>query len=104
MHAFHNTENEAMRAETCYQLARSYHVQNDFEQAFQYYYQATQFSSTNFILPYFGLGQLYIYKMDFENAAGCFEKVLKVQPGERSFFLFLKNSPKTNFKIFINRG
>ena len=27
MHAFHNTENEAMRAESCYQLARSYHMQ-----------------------------------------------------------------------------
>lgn len=26
LHAFHNTENEAMRAESCYQLARSFHV------------------------------------------------------------------------------
>ena len=39
LHAFHNTENEAMRAESCYQLARAFHVQNDFTQAFQYYYQ-----------------------------------------------------------------
>lgn len=27
LHAFHNTENESMRAESCYQLARSFHVQ-----------------------------------------------------------------------------
>lgn len=27
LHAFHNTENEAMRAESCYQLARSFHIQ-----------------------------------------------------------------------------
>ena len=27
MHAFHNTENEHMQAESCYQLARSFHVQ-----------------------------------------------------------------------------
>lgn len=27
MHAFHNTENEYMQAESCYQLARSFHVQ-----------------------------------------------------------------------------
>ncbi len=27
LHAFHNTENEAMRAESCYQLARAFHVQ-----------------------------------------------------------------------------
>lgn len=39
LHAFHNTENEAMRAESCYQLARSFHVQEDYDQAFQYYYQ-----------------------------------------------------------------
>lgn len=79
-HAFRNTENEAMRAESCYQLARSYHVQKDYENAFQYYYQATQFASPNFILPHFGLGQMYIKREDTENAAQCFEKVLKAQP------------------------
>lgn len=81
MHAFHNTENEAIRAEACYQLARSYHVLQDLDQAFQYYYQATQFNSTNFILPFFGLGQMYLYKNDPENAALCFEKILKTNPG-----------------------
>ena len=39
LHAFHNTENEAMRSESCYQLARHFHVQGDYDQAFQYYYQ-----------------------------------------------------------------
>lgn len=81
LHAFHNTENEAMRAESCYQLARAFHVQNDYDQAFQYYYQSTQFAPNNFVLPHFGLGQMYIYRGDSENAAQCFEKVLKVQPG-----------------------
>uniref|UniRef100_A0A673JB81 RNA polymerase-associated protein CTR9 homolog n=1 Tax=Sinocyclocheilus rhinocerous TaxID=307959 RepID=A0A673JB81_9TELE len=38
LHAFHNTEVEAMQAESCYQLARSFHVQEDYDQAFQYYY------------------------------------------------------------------
>ncbi|TRY67808.1 hypothetical protein TCAL_07229 [Tigriopus californicus] len=80
LHAFHNTENEAMRAESCYQLARAFHVQNDYGQAFQYYYQATQFASSNFVLPHYGLGQMYIYRGDNENAAQCFEKVLKAQP------------------------
>ncbi|VEN35073.1 unnamed protein product [Callosobruchus maculatus] len=81
LHAFHNTENEAMRAESCYQLARAFQVQGDYDQAFQYYYQATQFSPPSFVLPHFGLGQMYIYRGDTENAAQCFEKVLKVQPG-----------------------
>ncbi|GFY42850.1 RNA polymerase-associated protein CTR9 homolog [Trichonephila inaurata madagascariensis] len=81
LHAFHNTENEAMRAESCYQLARSFHIQGDYDQAFQYYYQATQFASPVFVLPQYGLGQMYIHKGDMENAAQCLEKVLKAQPG-----------------------
>ena len=71
LHAFHNTENEAMRAESCYQLARAFHVQGDYDQAFQYYYQATQFASSGFVLPHFGLGQMYIFRGDTENVRGC---------------------------------
>ena len=54
-------------------------IQGDYDQAFQYYYQATQFASTNFVLPWFGLGQMYIARGDNTNAAQCFEKVLKHQ-------------------------
>ncbi|KAL4083759.1 hypothetical protein QTP88_029075 [Uroleucon formosanum] len=79
--ALQNTENEAMRAESCYQLARAFHVQNKYDQAFQYYYQATQFAPVTFVLPHYGLGQMYIYGGDMENAAQCFEKVLKAHPG-----------------------
>uniref|UniRef100_A0A2C9LNZ1 Uncharacterized protein n=1 Tax=Biomphalaria glabrata TaxID=6526 RepID=A0A2C9LNZ1_BIOGL len=70
-----------MRAESTYQLARAFHVQEDYDQAFQYYYQSTQFAPANFVLPFFGLGQMYIFRGDSENAAQCFEKVLKAQPG-----------------------
>lgn len=75
LHAFHNTENDAIKAESCFQIARSWHSLNHYEKAFQYYYQSTQFAATNFILPYYGLGQMYIYKQEFDNAAVCFEKV-----------------------------
>ena len=53
LHAFHNTENEAMRSESCYQLARHFHVQGDYDQAFQYYYQVCENSRFS--------GQLEIY-------------------------------------------
>lgn len=69
MHAFHNTENEAMRAESCHHLARAFHAQGDCDQAFQYYYQATQFAPPNFVLPHYGLGQMYIYRGDTENVS-----------------------------------
>ena len=41
----------------------------DYDQAFQYYYQATQFASPNFILPHFGLGQMYIARGDTNNVS-----------------------------------
>ena len=39
LHAFHSTEVEPTQAKSCYQLARAFHVQQDYDQAFQYYYQ-----------------------------------------------------------------
>jgi RNA polymerase-associated protein CTR9 len=81
LHAFHGTDVEAMQAESCYQLARAFHVQEDYDQAFQYYYQATQFAAPGYVLPHFGLGQMYIARRDLDNASQCFEKVLAVQPG-----------------------
>ncbi|VDO03599.1 unnamed protein product [Rodentolepis nana] len=79
-HAFHGTENEAMRAESCYQMARAFHVQENYDKAFQYYYLATQFASPNFLLPFYGLGQMYLHRKDLEHAAISFEKVLKAYP------------------------
>lgn len=75
LHAFHNTENEAMRAESCHHLARAFHAQGDCDQAFQYYYQATQFAPPNFVLPHYGLGQMYIYRGDTENVSNTFHSL-----------------------------
>ena len=46
-------------------------LQGDYDQAFQYYYQATQFAPAVFVLPHFGLGQMYIYREDSENVSLC---------------------------------
>ncbi len=37
--------------------------------------------SSSYVLPHFGLGQMYIARGDSDNAAQCFEKVLAAQPG-----------------------
>ncbi|EDV28497.1 uncharacterized protein TRIADDRAFT_19990 [Trichoplax adhaerens] len=79
LHAFHSTNVEPIQAESCYQLARVFHSMQDYDQAFKYYYQATQFADSNYVLPHFGLGQLYLARNDPTNAASSFEKVLKVQ-------------------------
>ncbi|GAA52741.1 RNA polymerase-associated protein CTR9 homolog [Clonorchis sinensis] len=80
LHAFYNTETEAMRAESCYQMARAFHMQENYDNAFQYYYLATQLASSNFILPFYGLGQMYLHRNDLEHAAVSFERVLKDHP------------------------
>ena len=42
-------------------MSNSIHtLQEDYDQAFQYYYQATQFAAPGYVLPHFGLGQMYI--------------------------------------------
>ena len=35
MHALNAAESEAIKAEACYQLARCFHVQKDYEKAFK---------------------------------------------------------------------
>ena len=50
------------------------HLQGDFEQAFQFYYQSKQFDTASggqFVLPNFGLGQVYLHRGDIENVCSC---------------------------------
>ena len=42
---------------------------------------SAQFANSGYVLPHFGLGQMYIARGDMENASQCFEKVLASQPG-----------------------
>lgn len=78
--AMENTENEAMQAQACYQLARAFHKKREFDNAFEYYYKATQFAGSQFFLAYYGLGQMYIQRKEFDNAIQAFETVLKTNP------------------------
>lgn len=50
-----------------FMLGKEKNFQGDYDQAFQYYYQATQFAPPVFVLPHFGLGQMYVYRGDAEN-------------------------------------
>jgi hypothetical protein len=51
----------------------NYCFQEDYDQAFQYYYQSTQFASPSFVLPNFGLGQMYTYRGDTENVGSSLQ-------------------------------
>ena len=95
MGAIRNTDMDEVRAEAYYHLARCSHVNQKYDEAFQYYYKSTQLSFDNYqnyVLPHFGLGQLFIYRskntqlkehaqLEYLNKAiECFEKVIEKYP------------------------
>ncbi|MCL7045307.1 hypothetical protein MKW94_011606 [Papaver nudicaule] len=71
-----------MKSHSYYNLARSYHSKGDFEKA-GYYYMASVKESTrpqDFVLPYYGLGQVQLKLGDFRSSLANFEKVLEAHP------------------------
>ena len=106
-HALQNTEHQQIRAEACFQLGRCFHVQNDYEQAFRYYNQATQFSSPKYALPFYYLGLMYLHRgepSDIEQAILNFEKILKEYPNEHDTMrllghLYSESSDREKVKI-----
>lgn len=78
--AIQTSHSDMLKAESAYMLGRGYHYKEDYDQAFQYYYQATQFAKHSFVLPWYGLGQMYIQRKEYANATQCFEKVLAGSP------------------------
>ncbi|PAV74668.1 hypothetical protein WR25_20236 [Diploscapter pachys] len=78
-HALQIADNSSIKGEACYQLARCFHSEKNYEKAFRYYYQATTLDP-NFILAHFGLGQLHIYKGELNQAISSFETVIQHYP------------------------
>ncbi|OAY79864.1 Protein CTR [Ananas comosus] len=76
------SNNPIMKAHSYYNLARSYHSKRDFEKAGRYYMASVNEISKpqDFVLPYYGLGQVQLKLRDFRSALSSFEKVLEVHP------------------------
>lgn len=80
LRAQENTDNEALQAQACYQIGRAYHRQQEYEKAFEFYYKATTFGGVQLYLAFYGLGQMYIHRREFDAAIQAFETVLKTNP------------------------
>ncbi|GAB4838024.1 Protein CTR9 [Ancistrocladus abbreviatus] len=76
------TNHGLTKAHSYYNLARSYHSKGDCEKAGRYYMASVKESSKpqEFVLPYYGLGQVQLKLGDFRSALSNFEKVLEVYP------------------------
>ena len=77
--AFNSTEVKKIRAESCYHIARTYHIKNEFEQAHKYYEYAVQFWP-DYLLPQYGLGQTNVHLNKLSEAMACLDMVLKAHP------------------------
>ncbi|OVA06840.1 Tetratricopeptide TPR-1 [Macleaya cordata] len=71
-----------MKSHSYYNLARSYHSKGDYEKAGRYYMASVKESNRphDFVLPYYGLGQVQLKLGDFRSSLANFEKVLEVYP------------------------
>ncbi|KAL2483196.1 Protein CTR9-like protein [Forsythia ovata] len=67
------------KSHSFYNLARSYHSKGDYEKAGMYYMASVKESNKphEFVLPYYGLGQVQMKLGDLKSASSNFEKVLE---------------------------
>ncbi|PIO25198.1 hypothetical protein AB205_0093000 [Aquarana catesbeiana] len=93
LHAFHNTEVEAMQAESCYQLARSFHVQKYFMASLdrakaeaehdEHYYSAISVTTT------YNLARLFEALCEFHESEKLYKNILREHPNYVDCYLRL---------------
>ncbi|XP_071911195.1 protein CTR9 homolog [Coffea arabica] len=76
------TNHGPTKSHSYYNLARSYHSKGDYEKAGMYYMASVKEINKphEFVLPYYGLGQVQLKLGDLKSALANFEKVLEVYP------------------------
>ena len=77
-----STYHPLMKSHSYYNIARSYHSKDDYEISGHYYMASIKESQKpqDFVLPYFGLGQVQMKLGDLKSSLSNFEKVLEVHP------------------------
>jgi RNA polymerase-associated protein CTR9 len=88
--AFHNTKNNEIRSESCYLMGRGCHAQARYKDAYSYYFNAGRLWP-NFVLPWFGLAQMYYDRKEFSKAAMYLEKANKSYPENVDVLSLLAN-------------
>ncbi|BBN12945.1 RNA polymerase-associated protein CTR9 [Marchantia polymorpha subsp. ruderalis] len=76
------TDQSKIKAVSYYNLARSYHTKSDYTNAAVYYRASISElkDPREFILPYYGLGQVHLKLGDLRTSLSHFEKVLEIHP------------------------
>ncbi|KAG1160549.1 hypothetical protein G6F37_003883 [Rhizopus arrhizus] len=77
--ALSTASNNATKAEASYQIARTHHQTEDYENAYKFYSQALELNPDH-ILAQFGMGQTQIKRGEHDAAIEIFEKLHASQP------------------------
>ncbi|KAL3681937.1 hypothetical protein R1sor_024893 [Riccia sorocarpa] len=80
--AIASTDHSRNKSVSCYNLARSYHTKGDYSNAAVYYRASVKElkDAREFVLPYYGLGQVHLKLGDLKTSLVHFEKVLEFHP------------------------
>ena len=78
-HTHADSQAKAIKAESCYHIARAHHAQDEYGQALIWYNLALK-TNPEYLAPQFGLGQMCLANSEDRKAIQCFERVLKAQP------------------------
>ncbi|TYZ61280.1 hypothetical protein PybrP1_009581 [[Pythium] brassicae (nom. inval.)] len=86
--AFHSTKIAEIRSESCYLMGRGCHAEGKYKDAYSYYFNAGRLWP-NFVLPWFGLAQMYFERKEYSKAATYLEKANKAYPENVEILLLL---------------
>lgn len=88
--AFHSTKIAEIRSESCYLMGRGCHAQGKYKDAYSYYFNAARLWP-NFVLPWFGLAQMYYERKEYTKASTYLEKANKAYPENVEVLTLLGN-------------
>ncbi len=81
LQAYHQTNQKKIQAEACYNIGRTYHAEDNLDQAFKYYTQAIQLWP-DYVLALYTLAQLYIARNELDKATDLLDKATKHQQSD----------------------
>lgn len=74
------TDNVRLKAQNCYQIARSFHGMHKYESAYTFYAKADSLCDEDYAPPHLGLAQMYIRRGQLESAERSLRKLLQLMP------------------------
>ncbi|KAH8386264.1 hypothetical protein KR200_001083, partial [Drosophila serrata] len=76
------TDIPLLQSQNCFQIARSFHATQQYDQAMDFYTLAVKLAPEGYVLPQFGLAQMNLRRGELGKAKAGLEILLKVMPNQ----------------------